>query len=612
VALVGGIVAGGALVVTASSVLATPQPLESALEGQGRIFRFREGDVFYKVRGPADAQPVLLLHSLHLSASSFEWRKNFDALSHNFRVYAPDLLGFGLSDRPAIDYSAALYVNLITDFAREVIGQPAIVVARDQSAAFTVRAAYLDSQLFNRLVFISPNGIIPSSAESRAWLARSGAALQGVLRRLNDTPVGQTPYAFLTTKPALAWLIARQSYANPEHVTPEVVQYMFATTHQYGARFAPLAFMSGKLDIDVAGDFTALRQPILLVWGEQDAINDPSHAEALRRLNQHTRLELIEQAGNAVQEEQAAEVNELLRAWFMAPKELADPTLQEQPVLAAAPTAAPEAQITPPATTAAPLITPAPEEAMAEEGAVPGTPTTQAELAASAALETEAPIETSVSEIIITPGEPTVEVAAPAAGAGAEAPPAAAEEEAPAYVEAPADEAQGVATPPAASPAAAPEPFATADTKMPSATPEEASPEAAAAPPPESAAPSAPETSGAAAETSDVLAQTEAQAAPETLEQAPAAPAPPGGPSEEPAAPEPSAPETATPQQPAREAQRRPATKPSGARPGAPGQVRPGKAAQQPSQRTGARQARPDSGDKPQPPRPSGGARKKK
>src|SRR5579885_1254068 len=143
-ALAGAVVAGGALVVTARSILATPQPLASTLEGESQVFRFRNGDVFYKVRGPADAQPVLLLHSVHLSASSFEWRKNFRALSQSFRVYAPDLLGFGLSDRPAIEYTGDLYTHLIIDFAREVIGQPTIVVARNHAAAFATRSAYLD------------------------------------------------------------------------------------------------------------------------------------------------------------------------------------------------------------------------------------------------------------------------------------------------------------------------------------------------------------------------------------------------------------------------------------------------------------------------------------
>jgi len=634
-AFAGAVVAGGALAVTASSILATPQPLESALEGDSQIFRFRGGDIFYKVRGPQGAQPVLLLHGIHLGSSSFEWRKNFHALGQSFRVYAPDLPGFGLSDRSVIEYNADLYINLISDFAREVIARPSMVVARGQSAAFATRAAYLDEQLFSRLVFISPSGIVPTpSAERQELRALPIGALRGVLGRIGESFVGQVPYAFLTLKPALSLLIARQSYVNPEYATPDVVQNLFATTHQFGARYAPLAFMSGKLDADVASNFAALHQPVLLVWGEQDAINEALNAENLHRLNPQTRLELIRQAGNAVQDEQADEVNELLRAWFLAPPELVAPARKTQAtqIAEAAPaaqsakpeTAAPAAQETTPEIAALPAV---PEAAAPPAQVIPPAPRAAAPAASAEPAEGNGK----------TPGTPVTHA------------------EASSYVEAPSDESVPLATPPAASPAAPPEPFATADVQMPSVTPGEATTTLGAAQPAEAATP-APAT--ARAVTSDIFAQTEEQAATEMLahlsttppvetapmlepeapaaggapETAPqttqvpgaraftpagiaAASAPPS-PEDEPAAsalhapPQEtaatSAPSSLPPQPPASGAQRRPPPRPSAQRPargGKPGQTAP--------QREGTRQARPDAGGK-QPPRPSGGSKKRK
>jgi pimeloyl-ACP methyl ester carboxylesterase len=334
-ALVGAVATGGALAVTAKGILATPQPLESALEGESRIFRFRSGDVFYKVRGPQGAQPVLLLHGIHLGASSFEWRKNFGELSQGFRVFAPDLPGFGLSDRPWIEYTGELYTQFVTDFTREIVRQPAMVVARGHSAAFAVGAASLDTQLFNRLVLISPSGIVhaPIADGGEAGLDRQGrllALLQAPLRQIGESFVGQVPYALLTNKPALAYLFLRQSYADPQKVDPEVLQHLYATTHQYGARFAPLAFMSGKLDVDVENAFSMLPQPVLLVWGQQDMLNSPLNAGDLHLLNPHARLEVLSNAGNAVQEECPGDINELLRAWFLAPSDLVDPSRLER------------------------------------------------------------------------------------------------------------------------------------------------------------------------------------------------------------------------------------------------------------------------------------------
>src|SRR5215212_9290422 len=63
-----------------------------------RYHRWRCGDLAYSVAG--DGEPLLLLHGVYAGASSFEYRKNFEELSKSFRVYALDLLGCGMSERP--------------------------------------------------------------------------------------------------------------------------------------------------------------------------------------------------------------------------------------------------------------------------------------------------------------------------------------------------------------------------------------------------------------------------------------------------------------------------------------------------------------------------------
>ena len=63
------------------------------------------GDVFYARQGKGPA--VVLLHGIYAGASGYEWRKNFDSpLRALFNVYAPDWLGFGLSDKPRRRYTA--------------------------------------------------------------------------------------------------------------------------------------------------------------------------------------------------------------------------------------------------------------------------------------------------------------------------------------------------------------------------------------------------------------------------------------------------------------------------------------------------------------------------
>ena len=63
--------------------------------------------------------PLLLKHGF--GASVFHWRYNVPYLARRYRVYALDLLGFEMSDKPLLDYSAELWRDQVLDFIREVV-----------------------------------------------------------------------------------------------------------------------------------------------------------------------------------------------------------------------------------------------------------------------------------------------------------------------------------------------------------------------------------------------------------------------------------------------------------------------------------------------------------
>src|SRR6266446_2483088 len=129
-----------AVVVALRHMLDTPQQLESELPGEARIYRWKQGHIFYKVLGAADAPPLLLLHTPEVGASAYEMRGIMELLAPYYRVYAPDLIGFGLSDRPGIDYSAETYIALCRDFLVDVVARPATIIASRVSCNYAVTA----------------------------------------------------------------------------------------------------------------------------------------------------------------------------------------------------------------------------------------------------------------------------------------------------------------------------------------------------------------------------------------------------------------------------------------------------------------------------------------
>ena len=89
------------------------EPDDSALGGEAKSFSWKHGQIFYKEQGLQNSGvPIVFVHGIGPGMSSFMWRKNFDALSEKFRVYALDLLGFGFSDKPAgAPYSPGLSLS---------------------------------------------------------------------------------------------------------------------------------------------------------------------------------------------------------------------------------------------------------------------------------------------------------------------------------------------------------------------------------------------------------------------------------------------------------------------------------------------------------------------
>jgi pimeloyl-ACP methyl ester carboxylesterase len=281
-------------------------PLENLLGGTTGWFGWRGRRIFYTHRKARErtGRPVLLLHGIHAAAWSYEWRSNADALSEGHDVYAMDLLGFGMSDRPQVRYSARLYQRLIDDFARQTIDEPATLIASSLTAAYAAVLGARDPGQYPSLVLIEPTGLV----------RRNTAATTGgdVTRLVVDAPfVGPAVFNALASRRSIRYWLER-AYVDLDFVTPELVDIYHRAAHQPGARHAPAAFLSGHLNLDVRGAVRRLRQPVMLVWGEQAVETPVEDARGFLALNPALQLTILDPAGMLPHDEQAAEFNGLV------------------------------------------------------------------------------------------------------------------------------------------------------------------------------------------------------------------------------------------------------------------------------------------------------------
>ena len=103
--------------------------------------------------------PLLLIHDLNHYSSSMEWDKVIDTLSREHTVYTIDLLGCGKSDKPAITYTCYLYVQLLTDFIRDIIGEKTDIVATGASVSFVTAVCQNIADQIGHIILVCPESI---------------------------------------------------------------------------------------------------------------------------------------------------------------------------------------------------------------------------------------------------------------------------------------------------------------------------------------------------------------------------------------------------------------------------------------------------------------------
>jgi pimeloyl-ACP methyl ester carboxylesterase len=281
--------------------------LSNPLGGETRYYRWRGRDLAYAVAG--EGEPLLLVHGIYAGASSLEFRKNFAALSERFRVYALDLLGCGLSERPRRRYGPEDVRSQVEDFAREEIGEAAHLVASSLSGALSVPALVECPRLFKRAVLICPTGY--GSLERPSGYP--GDAIYGLFL----APVlGDTLYHAIASRRGIRYYLERMAYHDPRLVTEELVESYYRVAHQKGAKYLPAAFVSGKLNFGVAEYWPRVPHRTLICWGQEARTTPVSEFEEFVRRNPRSEPRVFRDAALLPHDERAEVFNREVREFL--------------------------------------------------------------------------------------------------------------------------------------------------------------------------------------------------------------------------------------------------------------------------------------------------------
>ncbi len=234
------------------------QPLTPALDAEQFAFSLNGGVTLRGYRGEVDeGTPLVLLHSINAAPSAMEMRPLFEYFRDKRPVWAPDLPGFGLSDRPDARYSSGLYARWLAEWL-DRLPKPADVVALSLTGEFMARAILEQGTQVRSLSLISPTGMGIRTPQP----VPSGSPID---RLLGSRWVGPPLFRALTIQPSIRWFLGQAFVgATPEYL----VQYASETARQPGAHHVPLTFLKFGLFTEQAISrlYSRLQNPCLVLF----------------------------------------------------------------------------------------------------------------------------------------------------------------------------------------------------------------------------------------------------------------------------------------------------------------------------------------------------------
>ncbi len=221
--------------------------------------------VHLRDEGPKDdPEPILLIHGT--SASLHTWDGWTAALTSQRRVIRMDLPGFGLTGpAPDNDYRIERYADFVVALMDKLQIRQAALAGNSLGGGIAWRTAVQHPARVSRLVLVDAIGYpLQSTSVPLGFRLAQINWLKLVMRQL-------LPRRMIEGS-------VRNVYANPDKVSPELVDRYYELTLRAGNRESLTQRMKlRETDALSAGLIKTIGQPTLILWGAQDRlITEPS------------------------------------------------------------------------------------------------------------------------------------------------------------------------------------------------------------------------------------------------------------------------------------------------------------------------------------------------
>jgi pimeloyl-ACP methyl ester carboxylesterase len=267
----------------------------------------------HHTHGGEGAPPLLFIHGLG-SSGYMEWRYNLPAFARSRRVLAPDLPGFGRSDKARLPYGLKLFETAVYDYVRTVGGGPMDVVGTSMGGRVAIDFALTHRRLVRRLVLVNSLGLgrpRPGPVYPLVVVPKLGEA---ILRGVRGALAGLPPAVIRKAAGRLAGMSVDPRQALGDGYLAHLRELHAAPGYHeaYLATVRSLARPGTLSSMDLVAQLAVTDIPVLLVWGADDPLFPLEVARRAHRLLPGSGLAIIKAAGHTPQAERPDEFNQIV------------------------------------------------------------------------------------------------------------------------------------------------------------------------------------------------------------------------------------------------------------------------------------------------------------
>ncbi len=104
---------------------------------------------------------LILLHGLGGYAE--RWSNLMPFLNKKYHIFAPDIIGYGQSDKPSVDYTPEFFIKFVFDFMEALGIKKTFIIGTSLGGQITAECAATQNPTIEKIILISPAGIMKKS-----------------------------------------------------------------------------------------------------------------------------------------------------------------------------------------------------------------------------------------------------------------------------------------------------------------------------------------------------------------------------------------------------------------------------------------------------------------